>query len=198
MFESEDWIHIEIGDTGDREFLASILQKYPKVDLFLDDGGHTMTQQRLSMEMLLPHVEPNGVFMCEDLSTSWGTQFNGVPFGTSASPDFRDRTMMGLVLRSVEWLQAGWIGGRVMTPSLDHQELDETWKDTPWWREFAKSVKHIHVYNQLVVYEKGFVETPYATKTVGTSIPYTASGQKPKVQWGPILDRIKTLTKSPW
>ena len=85
MFESpDDKIHIEIGSSSNREFLQSMKEKYPKVDIFLDDGGHRMSQQRLSMEMMLPHLQPDGVFMCEDLATSWGEGFGGIPWGTSA------------------------------------------------------------------------------------------------------------------
>ena len=51
------------------------------------------------------------------------------------------------------WFQAGWIPGGVM------REKTETLKDffgpsEDWWLEFHKTVRHIHYYNQLVVYEK--------------------------------------------
>eukprot|EP00957_Ditylum_brightwellii_P148862 11332801-Ditylum_brightwellii.AAC.1 len=72
MFESADWIHIEIGDSGDPEYLRQLQEKYPHVDIFLDDGGHVMDQQRTALRYMLPHVQPDGVYMCEDLSTSWG------------------------------------------------------------------------------------------------------------------------------
>mmetsp|Transcript_17345 Transcript_17345/g.29912 ORF Transcript_17345/g.29912 Transcript_17345/m.29912 type:complete len:372 (+) Transcript_17345:335-1450(+) len=198
MFESAPWIHIEIGDSGDRQFLESIKQKYPKVDIFLDDGGHKMDQQRLAMEMLLPHITPDGVFMCEDLSTSWGKQFGGMPGGTMANVQFRNKTTMGLVLQTVEWLNAGWIPGGVMNFQMDHPIIQTYWQDTPWWKEFVRKVKHVHLYNQLVVYELGHYDKPYATKTVGYEIPYADSGQREKVVWEPILERIKSLTNSPW
>lgn len=199
MFESEDWIHIEIGDSGDRAFLQSVLAKHPKIDVFLDDGGHTMHQQRLAMELVLPHLQADGVYVCEDLSTSWSPMFGGVPYGDESVQSFRDTTMMGLVLKSISWLNSGWMPGKPMEfAAPDRAEFDGRWVDTPWWKEFARTVKSIHVYNQLVVYEKGLVETPYHTFSVGTFIPYQDSGVRPKVQWDSVLARVKQLIQSPW
>ena len=198
MFESADWIHIEIGDTGNRNFLETIKRKYPRVDIFLDDGGHAMTQQRLSLELMLPHIQPDGVFMCEDLSTSWNKVWGGIRWGDSTNAQFRDTTTVGLVYRTLEWFNAGWMAGRVENHNLDAPNLNNYWKDTPWWRDFVKTVKHIHYYNQMVVYEKGIVEIPYATKTVGTSIPYQPSGAYEKVQWKPVLERLQKITQSSW
>ena len=198
MFESADWIHIEIGDSGSRDFIQSILDKYPKVDIFLDDGGHSMVQQRLSMEMILPHIQHNGVFMCEDLSTSWSQSFGGIAYKDASDKTFRDTTTVGLVHRTLDWLSAGWIPGGVQEYRVDDPQLDELWSDTPWWKEFSRTVKHIHFYNQLVVFEKGLVETPFDTKTVGLQIPYADSGEREKVDWPPILDRVQKTTQSPW
>jgi len=196
MFDNGDWIHVEIGDTGNREFLDSIVQKYPKVDLFLDDGGHQMHQQRLSMEVLLPHVKDDGVFMCEDLSTSWSRAFHGIPYADEQTPEFASSTMMGLVHRSINWLQSGWIQGKEMHFQYEGvPKLDERWSDTPWWKDFVKTVKHIHIYNQLVVYEKGLVEDPVPIKTVGKRIQYKDSGVHESVVWSPILERLEEEMK---
>ena len=71
------------------------------------------------------------------------------------------------------------------------------WPEDRWWKEFASSVKHIHYYNQVVVYEKGHVGKLFATKTVGTSIPYGASGEHKKVDWLSVMGHLKAeLTKA--
>ena len=36
---------IFIGSQSDRNFLREIKEKIPKIDILIDDGGHTMTQQ---------------------------------------------------------------------------------------------------------------------------------------------------------
>jgi hypothetical protein len=150
--ESQDWIHIEIGSSEDPLFLARLKKKYPKVDLFLDDGGHTMNQQRVAMKVMLPHVQPDGVFVCEDLSTSWSGNFSGYSFKDSRDSDFLEKTMIGLssVHRSMDWLQAGWIPGKVRREDITSEEMKNFWPDDTWWLEFHRTVKHIHYYNQLL------------------------------------------------
>lgn len=196
-FESADWIHIEIGSSEDPEFWAKLREKYPKVDLFLDDGGHTMNQQRVAMKEMLPHVQPDGVYMCEDLSTSWSEDSFGFKFKDSRDSEFLEETMVGLVHRSMDWLQAGWIPGKVMWEKTEHKKLRKFWSnDESWWLEFHRTVRHIHYYNQLVVYEKGYKEPAFAMKTIGEEIPYEYSGEHKKVDWGPILDRVSYYTNS--
>jgi hypothetical protein len=89
--------------------------------------------------------------------------------------------MVGLIHRTMDWLQAGWIPGRVMyenTPAKDFFGPDER-----WWLEFHQTVKHIHYCNQLVVYEKGYREPAFDVKTVGNEIPLKNSGVHEKLDW---------------
>jgi hypothetical protein len=39
----------------------------PPLDIIIDDGGHTPEQQRITLEELLPHLRPGGVYICEDI-----------------------------------------------------------------------------------------------------------------------------------
>jgi len=191
MFDGADYVNIEIGNSEDPAFWKEMRAKYPKVDLFLDDGGHTMKQQRVAMEEMLPHVQYDGVYMCEDLSTSWSPNFGGHSFQDSRNEDFRRDTMVGLVHRSMDWLNAAWIPGKPMIDSKNNTKLNDFWLGEPWWKEFSSSVKHIHYYNQIVVYEKGLVEKMFATKTIGYSIPYGDSGEHSKVDWSSVIERVQ-------
>lgn len=74
---AEDGIEILIGDQADRGFLAEIRRRYPRIDIVIDDGGHTMPQQIASFEELYPHVQPEGVYLCEDIHTSYAPHFDG-------------------------------------------------------------------------------------------------------------------------
>eukprot|EP00956_Cyclotella_meneghiniana_P024854 scaffold50660_cov69-Cyclotella_meneghiniana.AAC.3 len=195
-FESADWIHIEIGSSEDIDFLTMLKKKYPKVDLFLDDGGHTMNQQRTAMKEMLPHVQPDGVYMIEDLCTSWASAWQGYSMKDSRDSKFLEETTVGLVHRSMDWLQAGWIRGLVMKE--DTNVMKNFWPNENWWLEFHKTVKHIHYYNMLVVYEKGYKEPAFTLKTIGTELPWEDSGEHEKVDWGPILERVSNYTKSEW
>ena len=67
----EDQITVEIGSQEDIEFLKNFKQRYPRVDILLDDGGHTMNQQIVTFMEMFPHVKDGGVYMCEDCHTSY-------------------------------------------------------------------------------------------------------------------------------
>ena len=73
----EDQIEIFIGDQEERFFLQSLAQKIPRIDILIDDGGHTMDQQVNTYEELFPYVDENGVYLCEDLHTSYWPEWGG-------------------------------------------------------------------------------------------------------------------------
>ncbi|AFY36964.1 hypothetical protein Lepto7376_0538 [[Leptolyngbya] sp. PCC 7376] len=73
----EDQVEIFIGDQEDRGFLRSLKEKIPKIDILLDDGGHTMKQQIATFEELFPLIDKNGVYLCEDMHTSYWWEYGG-------------------------------------------------------------------------------------------------------------------------
>jgi 23S rRNA U2552 (ribose-2'-O)-methylase RlmE/FtsJ len=70
-------IHIFIGDQSDRAFLRSVVEKIPRIDILIDDGGHTMEQQICTFEELFEYVDPYGIYLCEDLHTSYWGKYGG-------------------------------------------------------------------------------------------------------------------------
>ena len=46
-------------------------------DVILDDGGHTMNQQITSFKTLFPHVKSGGMYIIEDLHTSYWPHWGG-------------------------------------------------------------------------------------------------------------------------
>lgn len=73
----ENQIEILIGSQSDRAFLREVKAKIPKVDILIDDGGHFMDQQIISFEELYPHIKSDGIYLCEDLHTSYWKRYNG-------------------------------------------------------------------------------------------------------------------------
>lgn len=52
--------------------LLSTMDKINKFfDIIIDDGGHTMNQQKISFEALFPYIKSGGVYIIEDLHTSY-------------------------------------------------------------------------------------------------------------------------------
>lgn len=58
--------------------LKKVMESIPGgLDIVIDDGGHTMDQQRVSFETLFPYVNPRGLYIIEDLQTSYSETYGG-------------------------------------------------------------------------------------------------------------------------
>ena len=69
------------GDQSVPEHLRAVAAASGPYDVVVDDGGHTMKQQLVTLATLLPLVNPGGLYIVEDLGTSgpefvWGYQYN--------------------------------------------------------------------------------------------------------------------------
>ncbi|THH40347.1 class I SAM-dependent methyltransferase [Neolewinella litorea] len=73
----EDNVRILIGSQSDRAFLRTVRETIPRIDILIDDGGHMMRQQITTFEELFGHVSNDGVYLCEDLHTSYWMHFGG-------------------------------------------------------------------------------------------------------------------------
>ena len=56
-----------IGSQGDRRFWKDFKSQVPTLDVLIDDGGHHTNQQIVTLEEMLPHLRPGGVYFCEDV-----------------------------------------------------------------------------------------------------------------------------------
>lgn len=66
------------GDQADREFLRRFAAETGgDFDVIVDDGGHSMAQQRTSLEELWAILKPGAVYFIEDLQTSFMAYFGG-------------------------------------------------------------------------------------------------------------------------
>jgi hypothetical protein len=68
-YEDND-VKIFIGDQESRDFWKAFKEKVPRVDILVDDGGHLVEQQIATLEEILPHISPGGVYLCEDVAGS--------------------------------------------------------------------------------------------------------------------------------
>ena len=64
-------IFVEIGSQEDPDFWRAFREKYPRVDILLDDGGHLSNQQIVTFREMFPHIKDGGLYMCEDCHTSY-------------------------------------------------------------------------------------------------------------------------------
>jgi len=82
--EAKKWekegFEIYIGSQSDKSFWNEFVRNVGKIDVVLDDGGHTYNQQIITAESLLPHINDGGVLVVEDTHTSYMKGFGDLNF----------------------------------------------------------------------------------------------------------------------
>lgn len=69
---------VQIGPQGNASFLTSVVLEMGGVDIVLDDGSHRGKDQTASFETLFPLLSDGGLYVIEDLHTSyWPGFFRG-------------------------------------------------------------------------------------------------------------------------
>ena len=127
-FEEEN-VTIFTGSQSDRKLLREIRKSIPRIDILIDDGGHTMEQQIVTFEELFDHVHENGVYLAEDLHTSYWLEFGG---GYKRKGTF------------IEY-------SKNFVDSLNgHHSQQHSFKAT----DFTRSVNSIHYYDSILVIER--------------------------------------------
>ncbi len=66
-----DHVSVFIGDHADRAFWRPFKDSVKGVDILIDDGGHTPEQQQTTLEEMLQHIRPGGVYICEDTTCAF-------------------------------------------------------------------------------------------------------------------------------
>jgi len=168
--ENED-ARIFIGDQEDRVFLRSLAQQIPRVDILIDDGGHTMRQQIATFEELFAHVSPRGVYLCEDLHTSYWRDWGG---GYRRRGTFIEYAK-GFVDRIHAW--------HSLEPTL---QVDD----------FTRSAHSLHWYDSILVIEKRPMVKPEHRQTgVATVAEHPTAGKLPDRRLGARIRRAIGATK---
>ena len=73
----EPGFQVFIGDQSDRDFLRRIAEEVGPIDVVIEDGGHRPEQQIATFEVIYPKVRRGGVFLIEDLCTSYWPDYDG-------------------------------------------------------------------------------------------------------------------------
>lgn len=81
--------HLHLADQANpNQLLAVMNETGGEFDVILDDGGHTMNQQITSFKTLFPYLKSGGVYIVEDLHTSYWRSYGGGgdPYQPRSSP----------------------------------------------------------------------------------------------------------------
>jgi hypothetical protein len=133
-----DHIRVFIGSQEDESFLKDLKNKIPRPDLLIDDGGHTMKQQITSFKVLFEYITDNGIYICEDLHTSYFKYFGG---GLK-----KKRSFIEYSKNFIDKLHA-WHSKQI--------PIDD----------FTKSTQSLHFYDSVLVIEKRLMKPPFDVKS---------------------------------
>ena len=132
----EDQVAVRIGEQSDLGFLARIAQEFGTPDIVIDDGSHRVADQRAAFEFFYPRLDRNGVYTVEDVHTSYWANFGGGRHNPASFIEFT-KTL-------IDQLHGEWT-----TDPSDR---------TP----FTRSTLSMHIYDSLIVFEKGPSPRPRA------------------------------------
>ncbi len=143
----EDRIEVFIGDQEDRGFLGSLVEKIPRIDILIDDGGHTMAQQINTFEELFGRIDDHGLYLCEDMHTSYWSEFEG---------GYKRR-------------------GTFVEYSKDFIDYINAWHSRQPGKlavsDFTRHVHSLHYYDSILVIEKRPMDPPDHLKTGVPQVP---------------------------
>lgn len=109
MAYSDERTKVFIGDQADRAFWAKVKNAVTTIDILIDDGGHHPEQQRITLEEMLPHIRPGGVYLCEDIhgaNNEFAAYIQGLASGLNfAAPTEMPKDTAGLAFAATD-LQA--------------------------------------------------------------------------------------------
>lgn len=138
-FEEEN-VEIFIGSQSDSHFLSEIKKQVPVIDILIDDGGHTMEQQIVTFEELFDHISSEGVYLCEDLHTSYWEEFGGGYKNPGTYIEYSKNF-------------------------IDYINAFHSKHDSLKVNSFTKSAHSLHYYDSVLVIEKRNMEKPYTLKS---------------------------------
>jgi hypothetical protein len=142
----EPGTRIFIGDQADRDFLQRVGAEVGPVDVLIDDGGHTMEQQIATFEVLYPMMREDGVYLVEDLHTSYWRKYGG--------GHRRPGTFIEYAKELVDKLNA-W-----------HSREPGLVVDA-----FTRATRSIHFYDSIIVFERARVDPPTHEKSGKATLP---------------------------
>lgn len=138
LADPDNGIDVIIGDQEDRAFLRDLGRRMGKVDIVIEDGGHTMQQQINTFEEIWPRVRNGGLMLMEDLHTSYWKRYGG---GLK-----QEGTFIEYAKDLIDMQHAWHIRG--VDPD-----------------KYTRSIAGMHVYNSIIVFDKAVVTRPKNIKS---------------------------------
>lgn len=137
-------VKIEVCDQSDAAALTRLAAANGPFDLIIDDGSHLNAHQILTFKTLFPHLNDGGIFVVEDVQTSYwqDDHWDGGARGTAG---FRGSCMHYFL---------------ELASHLNHAEFRDLSEADADLLPFAKSITSITFVHNLIIVRKGANERP--------------------------------------
>ena len=137
---AERGIEIHVGDQSDPAFLATLVARYGRFDVVIDDGSHLPRHQIASIELLWEHLAEGGCYIVEDLHTNYWPEY-GARRGDPSS-------------------FMAWVGQRIDDMHAFHSR-EPGFEPNQWTR----TLDGLHLYDSVAVLDKAVRQPPEHRKT---------------------------------
>jgi len=125
----DEQVTVRIGDQSDVGFLSELVDEFGTPDIVLDDGSHRAEHVTATFRFLYPKTAHNGIYMVEDLHTSYWEDFGG---------GFRKPgSFIELCKDLIDEINADYTNG-MMPPT-----------------QFTQQTIGMHIYDSIIVFERG-------------------------------------------
>lgn len=84
-------VHIVAGSQSDSALLVQLSREYGPFDIIIDDGSHRVADARASFFCLYSRMAPHGLYIVEDIQTSFSPYYGGARDGTGSMFDVAHR-----------------------------------------------------------------------------------------------------------
>jgi SAM-dependent methyltransferase len=113
QYESTDErIIIEVGSQADNVFLNDVMRDHGPFDMILDDGSHMNEHVIYSFEHLFESVKPGGVYVIEDIGTSYWDEWGGGYLRENTSMEYFKKLSDDINFRGLQNFNTSNVHGR--------------------------------------------------------------------------------------
>jgi len=133
----EQGLDVRIGGQTDAEFLHALIAEIGGIDVLIDDGSHMCAHQRATFEIVFPVLNDGGIYLCEDLHTSYQGRFGG--------GHLREGTMIEYAKTLVDRMHA-WYAAE--SPALKECNI-------------TRSLHSVSFFDSIALFEKRPISTPF-------------------------------------
>ena len=128
-----DGVDIFYGDQSNHNFLKTVVDKYKMFNIIIDDGSHLSKHIIKSLEYLFDYLEKYGLYIIEDLQTSYFPRYGGSRFNLK-----KNKTSMNYL--------------KSLADSINYEHYDKPFIKR---KKFDGQIQYVHFYQNIAIIKKG-------------------------------------------